>query len=225
MRIIIVDDHEVVRQGVRRILEAEYPNILVDEAATAEEATEKVLNESWDLVVLDLSMPGKGGMEFLHEIRSGSCKVPVLVLTFHQQGEFALRAMRAGANGYITKDLCIDELIAATNKVLAGGRYLSHQITESVLSNLSRPNIEAPEELLSNREYEIMLRIALGESPGEIAHQLHISAKTVGTYRTRILEKMGFRRNVDLTLYAVQRGLLGASNPFDAVGVSQRENH
>lgn len=220
-----MDDHQVVRQGIRRILEVENPNILVDEAATAEEATEKVLSESWDLVILDLNMPGKGGLEFLHEIRNSSCKSPVLVLTFHQQGEFALRALRAGANGYITKDLSIDELTVAMNKILAGGRYLSPQITESVLTNLSRPAIEAPEELLSNREYEIMLRIALGESPSEIANQLHISVKTVGTYRTRILEKMGFQRNVDLTLYAVQHGLLGTSKSVDAVGAGQRESH
>lgn len=208
MRVIIVDDHQVVRRGVRRILEEEYPNVIVGEASTAEEATEKIFKEPWDLVILDLSMPGKGGLELLHEIRNGSCKAPVLVLTFHQQGEFAVRSLRAGANGYITKDLSVDELLAATNKILAGGRYVSAGVTENVFSNLSRRNVEAPVELLSNREYEIMLRIALGESASEIADQLHISAKTVGTYRTRILEKMGFHRNVDLTLYAVQHGLI-----------------
>lgn len=212
MRFIIVDDHQVVRRGIRRILEEEYPNVNIEEASSAEEATEKIFKETWDLVVLDLSMPGKGGLELLHELRTSSCKVPVLVLTFHQQGEFAIRSLRAGANGYVTKDLSVDKLIAATHKILAGGRYVSAEVTENVLSNLSRGSVEkAPVELLSNREYEIMLRIALGESASEIADELHISAKTVGTYRTRILEKMGFQRNVDLTLYAIQHGLIDSA--------------
>ena len=208
MRIIIVDDHQVVRHGTRRILEEEYRDVTIVEVATAEEATEKVLKESWDLVILDLSMPGKGGLELLQELRTRSCKTPVLVQTFHQQGEYAVRALRAGADGYITKDVSVDKLVAAVHKILAGGRYVSAEVTENLLSDITRRSIEAPVELLSNREYEVMIRIALGESSHEIADGLHISAKTVGTYRTRILEKMGLQRNVDLTLYAVRHGLI-----------------
>jgi two-component system, NarL family, invasion response regulator UvrY len=208
MRIIIVDDHQVVRHGIRRILEEEYPDVTIDEAGTAEDAAGKIFKGSWDLVILDLSMPGKGGLELLHELRSGFCKTPVLVQTFHQQGEYALRALRAGADGYVTKDVSVDKLVAAVHKILAGGRYVSDEVTENVLSDLTRRSIEAPVESLSNREYEVMIRIALGQSSSEIADGLHISVKTVGTYRARILEKMGFQRSVDLTLYAVRHGLI-----------------
>ena len=208
IRIIIVDDHQVVRHGTRRILEDEYPDVIIAEAATAEEAAERISKESWDLVILDLSMPGKGGLELLQELRTNSCKAPVLVQTFHQQGEYALRALRAGADGYVSKDTSVDKLVAAVHKILAGGRYVSAEVTENVLSDLTRRSIEASVELLSNREYEVMLRIAHGKSSSEIADELHISVKTVGTYRTRILEKMGFQRNVDLTLYAVRHGLI-----------------
>ena len=212
LRFLVVDDHEVVRSGVRRILEEAYPNMAIDEASTAEEAMEKIFKEPLDLVILDLSMPGKGGLELLQEVRSNSCKAPIIVLTFHQQGEFAVRALRAGASGYLTKDVTGDKLVAAVQKVLAGGRYVSAEITESVLSDLSRRTVGAPVELLSNREYEVMLRIACGESSTEIAGELHISSKTVATYRTRVLEKMGFHRNVDLTIYAVQNGLIDWTN-------------
>jgi two-component system invasion response regulator UvrY len=208
IRIIIVDDHQVVRHGTRRIIEDEYPDVIIAEAATAEEAAERISKESWDLVILDLSMPGKGGLELLQELRTNSCKTPVLVQTFHHQGEYALRALRAGADGYVTKDVSIDKLVAAVRKILAGGRYVSAEVTENVLSDLTRRSVEAPVELLSNREYEVMLRIAHGKSSSEIAAELHISVKTVGTYRTRILEKMGVQRNFDLTLYAVHHGLV-----------------
>ena len=208
IQIMVVDDHQVVRCGIRRILEEELGNVGVEECANAEEATNQLFSKSFDLIILDLSMPGKGGLEFLEELHSRNVRTPVLVQTFHQQSEFAVRALRAGAMGYVTKNMPVDAFADAVRKLLSGGRYVGSEIADNVLADFSKHVSGSKTKLLSNREYEVMLRLARGASCCEIADELHISSKTVGTYRMRIFEKMGFQRNVDLTLYAVRHGLI-----------------
>ena len=210
MKILIADDHAVVRKGVRYILSELQDTVIPDEAEDSYEALEKVRKNDYDLVLLDIAMPGKDGLETLKEIKIEKPKIPVLILSMFPEEQFALRALKSGASGYLTKDSIPDELIKAIQKVLRGGKYVSESFSDELLLSIDRDrDIERlPHEILSDREYQVMFMIAAGKTRKEIADKLFLSVKTVSTYRTRILEKMGLKTNADLTNYVNQHNLI-----------------
>ncbi|MBV8223742.1 MAG: response regulator transcription factor [Verrucomicrobia bacterium] len=206
MRILIVDDHAVLREGLKRILASEFSNAKFGEAANTTEALAQLWTNPWELVLLDVSMRGRSGLDVLKEIRASSSKVPVLVLSAHPEEQYALRALKAGAAGYLTKESVPQELCRAVRKVCSGGRYITPTLAEQLAAEVQ--SSERPvHETLSNREYQVMLMIAAGKVPKEIGDELSLSVKTVGTYRTRVLEKMKLKNNAEIMRYVVERGL------------------
>lgn len=206
VRILLVDDHAIVRRGVRNLLNEAYGDAAFGEAATAQRALEMVWKEPWSLVLLDISMPGRSGLDVLRELKDARPKMPVLVLSMHAEEQFALRMLKAGASGYVTKD-CLDaDLVRAVEKVLAGGRYLSGDLAERLAGVLAGAD-QIPHERLSDREFQVMGMLTRGLALKEIAAQLSLSVNTVSTYRLRLLEKMGLRTNADLVQYAIHHGL------------------
>jgi DNA-binding NarL/FixJ family response regulator len=207
-KILIVDDHEIVRDGVKRLFEEQPDSAVFGEASTAAEARRLVGETKWDVVVLDLSLGSRNGLEFLKELRQTHPRLPVLILSMHSEEQYARRAFKAGAAGYITKDSPRDELIKAINKLIAGGRYVSPTLAEKLVGDLSRATDGAPHEALSDREFEVMRLIASGKTVSEIAGLLSLSDRTISTYRARLLEKMNMRTNAELTHYAIQNQLV-----------------
>ncbi len=207
MRLLLVDDHAVVRRGVRAILEDSLPDIAVREASNGDEAL-ALLAESFDAVVLDLAMPGRDGLDLLAEIKHRHPKLPVLIMSLYSEEQFAVRALRAGAAGYLTKSMAPEQLITAVTKVLRGGRYISESLAERLAAELVEHAPESPHDRLSDRELDVMRGLAAGRSVSEIAAQMHLSVKTVSTYRARLLEKMGMSTNAELTRYALDAGLV-----------------
>jgi DNA-binding NarL/FixJ family response regulator len=208
MRILITDDHAVVRQGLKLILADHFKRAVFGEAQNAQEALDRVWKEKWDVVILDITMPGRNGLEVLKEIKRSRPKLPVLVLSMHPEDQFAVRMLKTGAAGYLTKESAGEELVGAINKVMAGGRYISPSLAERMASYLDIDIHKAPHERLSDREFLILRMIASGKSVGQIAKELSLSVSTVSTYRARILEKTDMKNNAELTHYAVQKGLV-----------------
>lgn len=206
VRILLVDDHAVVRLGIRAILEDGLDGAEVSEAGSGDEAL-AALARPFDAVVLDLSMPGRSGIDLLGEIVHRWPKLPVLIMSLHPEEHFAVRALRAGAAGYLTKAAAPEALIDAVQKVTHGGKYISQAVAERLASDLGA-RTAVPHERLSDREFEVMRGIAEGNSVSEIATRMHLSVKTVSTYRARLLEKMGMESNAELTRYALQNGLV-----------------
>jgi two-component system, NarL family, invasion response regulator UvrY len=207
-KVLIVDDHEVVRDGVKRLLDEQPGAIACGEAGTPEEALRMAIAEAWDAVVLDLSFAGKSGLEILKELKQVRPRLPVLVLTMHLEEQYARRAFKAGAAGFITKDSPRAELAKAIHKVLDGGRYVSPALAEKLIVDLERGADRPPDETLSDREFQVMNLIASGKTLSEIADLLSLSDKTISTYRARLMEKMGMRTNAELTHYAIQNKLV-----------------
>jgi len=205
-RILLVDDFPVVRRGVRAILEDQVPPCAVSEAGNADEAL-AALAQPFDAVVLDLSMPGRSGMDLLAEIKHRFPKLPVLIMSLHGEEQFAVRALRAGASGYLTKAAAPEQLASAISKVARGGRYISETLAERLATDAGNP-AASPHERLSDREFDVMRGIASGGTVGEIATRMHLSVKTVSTYRARLLDKMGMTTNSELTRYALEHGLV-----------------
>jgi DNA-binding NarL/FixJ family response regulator len=209
MKILLTDDHAVVRHGLKQILADEFKKATFGEARNAQEALDKIWNEDWDVVVLDITMPGRSGLEVLREIKKSKPKLPVLVLSMHPEGQFAVRVLKRGASGYMTKESAPDELVGAIKKVLAGGRYVSNSLAEKLASYLSGGDAQKPpQEKLSDREFQVLRLIASGKIVSEIAKELSLSVKTISTYRSRILEKMGMKNNAELMHYAMQHQLV-----------------
>lgn len=206
-RVLLVDDHAVVRRGVRAILEDHMPNVQIAEAANGDEAL-AVIDEKFDAIVLDLSMPGRDGFDLLTEIKHRHPKLPVLIMSLHGEEQFAVRALRAGASGYLTKSTAPELLVSAVTKVLRGGRYISESLADRLAADVGGSATGTPHERLSDREFDVMRGIASGRSVSEIAAQMHLSVKTVSTYRTRLLDKMGMSSNAELTRYALEAGLV-----------------
>lgn len=206
MRILIVDDHAMVREGLKRILASEFPNARFEEAANTTEALTQLWKQPWELVLLDVSMRGRSGLDVLKEIRASTCKVPVLVLSAHPEEQYALRALKSGAAGYLTKESVPQELCRAVRKVCGGGKYITPTLAEQLAAEVQSSGRPAHESL-SNREYQVMLLIAAGKVPKEIGDELSLSVKTVGTYRTRVLEKLKLKNNAELMRYVMERGL------------------
>jgi two-component system, NarL family, invasion response regulator UvrY len=204
INVLIADDHEVVRQGVKQILSDDFDEALFGEAVNATELLEQVWKQKWDLVLVDISMPGRNGLEALMELKKEHPEVPVLVLSMFSEREYASRALRAGAAGYLNKQSLGHELVKAVKKVLDGGRYITPTLAELLAADLGRKETELPHEKLSDREYEVMKLIADGKSVKEIASELFLGEKTVFTYRTRLLEKLGLKNDVQVARYALQ---------------------
>jgi len=210
MKILIIDDHTVVREGLKLILRDHFKSAVFGEARNATEALDAVWKEKWDVVVLDITMPGRSGLEVLKEIRHSRPKLPVLILSMHPEDQFAVRLLKAGAAGYLTKESAGDELVGALQKIMAGGRYVSPSLAERMASYLTLDLGKAPHERLSDREFLILRMISSGKQVSQIAKELSISVSTVSTYRARILEKMHMKNSAELTHYALQKGLVDA---------------
>jgi two-component system invasion response regulator UvrY len=205
-RFLLVDDHALLRRGLRELLVDELPNSLFGEAASGPDAIEQVGKSPYDLVMLDLSLPGRDGLDVLKELLLLVPEQLVLVLSVHAEEQYAVRALRAGAMGYVTKESAPEELSKAVRKVLGGGKYVSASLAESLANNLSSSGA-ALHQSLSDRELQVLCRLGAGKSGKEIGTELALSEKTVSTYRTRILEKMNMRTNAELVRYALQAGL------------------
>ncbi|HSN61131.1 MAG TPA: response regulator transcription factor [Ferruginibacter sp.] len=208
LKVLIADDHTVVRRGLRQILLEGFPSAQVEEVADAEELIKKVIQAPWDLVISDLSMPGRSGLEALQQIKQIQPKLPVLILSIHPEDQYAIRVLRAGASGYLSKDMAPDELVIAVQKVLMGKKYITDTIAEKLASVLDQDSSKAPHEILSDREFSVLKLLASGKSVSEIAESMFLSVTTVSTYRTRIMVKMNMKNNADLTLYAIENKLL-----------------
>ena len=197
-----------MRQGLRLILADHFKKAVFGEARNATEALARVWKEKWDVVVLDITLPGRSGLEVLKEIKRWRPTLPVLVLSMHPEDQFAVRLLKAGASGYLTKESAGEELAGAIRKVVAGGRYISPSLAERMASYLTIDFRKAPHERLSDREFLILRMIGSGKQVSQIAKELSISVSTVSTYRARILEKMDMKNNAELTHYALQQGLV-----------------
>jgi two-component system invasion response regulator UvrY len=208
IRILIVDDHVMFREGLKEILSKHSDMKVVDEAGSGQEAIDKILKHKLDVVLLDISLPGRSGPELLREIKKNRSELSVLVLSMHPEDQYAVRMMKAGALGYMTKESAPEELISAIRRVASGGRYISSKLAEEMAVALDTNAPKLPHQLLSNREFQVMRMLASGKSLKEIADEMIISEKTVTTYRARILEKMKLHNNVEITLYAVENKLL-----------------
>ena len=208
LRILIADDHEIVRKGLGKVLVETLQPVKVDEARNGQEAVSKVLKSEYDLVVLDLKMPGKSGLDVLKEIKQHRPKLPVLILSMHPEEQFAVRAIRAGASGYLTKECAGDELVLAIRKAINGERYISGSLAQLLAGELDS-DLEKPlHEVLSDREYQVMLMIASGKTVGAIAEELRLSVKTISSYRTNILLKTRMKNNAEITHYARKNQLV-----------------
>jgi DNA-binding NarL/FixJ family response regulator len=207
-RILIADDHAIVRKGLVQILADGPDKVTVDEAGSGEEALDKVRDNDYHLVLLDISMPGKSGLEVLRELKSDNPGLPVLMLSIHPEEQYAVRALRSGASGYLTKGSAADELLEAIKKVLAGGKYISSSLAEKLAFGLLSDAGKPLHESLSQREYQVLRMIASGKAPRDIARELSLGVKTVNTFRSRILHKMRMQGNAELTHYAISNNLL-----------------
>lgn len=207
IRVLIADDHPIVRRGLVQILSATDDIVVSGEATTSRELLEQMATTPHDIVLLDLTMPGGEGLDALKTVRHDFPQTPVLVLTMHSEDQFAVRSLRAGASGYLTKDSAPANLVGAIRRVVSGGRYISPKLAERLAAHVG-PEAEKPvHERLSDREYQVLRLIAAGKSTREIAGALSLSVKTVSTYRSRILEKMEMRSAAELTAYAVRHHL------------------
>jgi len=208
IRVLIADDHAVVRQGLKQILGDTPEMVVAGEATNGQEVLDKVRAEAWDIVVLDISMPDRSGLDILKELQSERPKLPVLVLSMYSEDQFAVRVLKAGARGYLAKDSAPDELVKAIRKVVSGGTYVSAFLAEKLAFEIGTDSSKLPHEALSDREFQVLRLIAAGKSVTEIAAELSLSVKTVSTYRARLLQKMNLTTNAELIHYAIQNRLI-----------------
>jgi DNA-binding NarL/FixJ family response regulator len=207
MRIIIADDHPIVRRGVHDILTESFTDLDVVEVDTAGGMFAR-MKETFDLVLLDLSLPDRNGLDCLGQLKKLHPQLPVLILSMHAEEHFAVRALKTGASGYLTKDKAAEELVRAVKRIMSGGRYVSSELAEHLAAELTGETSKAPHELLSDREFRVLRLIGAGRSVSEIAQELFLSVKTVSTYRTRLLTKMQLKSNAELTRYCIQNHLV-----------------
>ena len=208
LKILIADDHAIVREGIKQIL-AEIPDkVTTDEAINGQEVIQKVWDNNYDMVLLDISMPGRNGLDILKQLKSEKPALKILILSMHPEEQYAVRALKAGASGYLTKESTPLELTEAIKKVSIGTKYVSSSLAETLASHLETTTEKPLHETLSNREFEVMCMIASGKTVKEIAGELSLSVKTISTYRTRILEKMNMKNNAQITHYTIQNRLV-----------------
>ncbi|TKC10653.1 response regulator transcription factor [Pedobacter polaris] len=207
-RILIADDHSAIRGGVKQICTSEFPMVEIGEAINYAEVLQSLHTHTWDILILDIDLPGRSGFDILKQIKTEKIKVPVLMFSFHSEEQIAFRALKLGASGYLSKDVADMELVKAINHILLGKKYVSQSLSEKLLFLLHDDPEKEPHELLSDREYQTLLLIASGKTVSEIAELLLLSTPTISTYRARILEKMNMKNNAALTTYAIKRKLV-----------------
>lgn len=211
LRVLIVDDHLLIRCGLRQVLQGAFgQDLFVDEAESAEQAVEKVSQSDWDVVILDISLPGRSGLVILDDLKAIRPKLPILILSAGSEEEFAIRVLKAGAAGFIPKESTHLELVKAVKTVLAGGKHLTTNAAQILATNLYAPTGTLSHEGLSDREHQVLSMLGQGHTPTEIAKKLSLSVKTVSTYRTRILEKLNLKNTGQLIRYAIEKGLVKA---------------
>ncbi len=208
LKILIADDHTVVRQGLKLILAGAFKTATFGEAQNVLELLDLLKKDNWNALVMDLTMPGNNGLDTLKQIKHDYPQVPVLILSMHPEDQYAVRTLKAGAAGYLTKESASEELVNALHKILRGGKYINASVAEKLLLDLGSETERPPHELLSDREFQVMCLIASGKEVGQIANELSLSVKTISTYRARILEKMNMKTNAELTHYAIQNKLV-----------------
>lgn len=208
IKVLIADDHNLVRKGLKRILLDAKEIGTVDEARDGKEIVTKVGRQKYDVVLLDISFPGRSGIDVLKQLKDLKPKLPVLILSMHPEEQYAVRCIRAGASGYLTKESATDELLEAIRKVAKGEKYITSSLAEKLASEIGEPSKELPHELLSDREYQVMCMIASGKTVKQIAEALNLSPKTISTHRARMLKKMGIANSAQITHYAIKFGLV-----------------
>ena len=209
MKILIADDHPIVRAGFKQVISETQDMIVEDEASNGQEVLNLIHKKDYDIILLDISMPGRSGLEIIKDLKTIKPKIPVMILSIYPEEQYAIRALRAGASGYMTKASAPHELISAIRKICQGGKYISAALAEKLTDYLDADASKPVHELLSDREYQVMLMIASGKTVSAIAEELCLSVKTISTYRAHILEKMKLKNNAEITLYAVQNQLVG----------------
>jgi DNA-binding NarL/FixJ family response regulator len=208
VRIIIADDHAIFREGLRQVIETTVDMTVVDEASNGQELLSKVQSKEYDIVILDITMPGRNGLDVLVELKNHRPKLPVLVLSMHPEEQFALRAYKSGASGYMTKSSPSTELLDALRKISQGKKYVSAVLAESLVTGLNDVSQQELQHSLSNREYQVMSLIGSGKTVGKIADELALSVKTVSTYRAHILRKLNMKNNAEITRFVIENSLL-----------------
>jgi two-component system, NarL family, invasion response regulator UvrY len=208
IKVIIADDHPIVRAGLKQIITQEHDISVAGEAGNGAELLARVRRQDYDVILLDLSMPGMDGLDVLKQIKIEKPAIPVIILTIHPESQYALRILKAGASGYLTKESASDELIKAIRRVHGKGKFITPSLAEKIAFALDDDSGSLPHEILSDREYQVLCLIGAGKTVSQIADSLALSVKTVSTYRTRILEKMHMTNNAELIHYAVQNGLV-----------------
>lgn len=208
IRILLADDHAIVRKGLKQLILDEFPSAEIGEVGDVEGLVALVMKGKWDVIVSDISMPGRSGIEALHQIKEINPSIPVLIMSMHPEDQYALRVLKAGASGYLNKDSVHEELIPAIQMVRIGRKYITPAIAQKLVSAISSGTDKQLHEFLSDREFDVLKMLASGKSVSDIANQLSLSATTVSTYRARILEKMKMKTNADLTRYAIEKKLI-----------------
>ena len=208
IRILIADDHAIVREGLKQIVAETHDMIVAGEASNGREVLTLAASEGWDVILLDISMPGRGGMDTLRQLKRSYPELPVLMLSIYPEDQYGVRALKDGASGYLNKDSAPEELVAAIRKVTQGRKYVSAALAEKLARDLSSDEQSPPHDRLSAREYQVMLMLASGRTVSEIASELSLSVKTISTNRTRLMKKMNMKTNAELTYYAVKQGLV-----------------
>jgi DNA-binding NarL/FixJ family response regulator len=208
IRVLIADDHAIVRKGLKQLLLEEYPTANIGEVGDAETLVAEVLKEEWDVVICDMNMPGRSGLDALSQIKQTNPKLPVLILSMYHEDQYALRVLKAGASGYLGKETVHEELIKAIKTVLLGRKYITPEVAEKLAESFDMDSEKQPHELLSDREFDVFKLLAVGKSVSEIAEQLSLSVTTISTYRSRIMEKMDMRSNAELARYAIEHKII-----------------
>lgn len=208
IRILIADDHSVVRRGLKQILLEEFPDAFITSVSDGNKLIQKARAEEWNIIISDVSMPGRSGLEVVKQLKEEFPKLPVLILSMHPEDHYAIRALKAGASGYLTKDSASDELVNAVRKILSGRRYISSNVAEKLAETLKQDTSKMLHETLSDREFHVMKMISEGKRLTEISDSLSLSITTISTYRSRVLEKMNMKTNAELTFYAIKHKLV-----------------
>lgn len=208
LRILIADDHAIIRKGLKLILLEEYPSAQIVEVADAEDVLSKLMDQEWDIIICDLSMPGRSGLDVIHFVKQNYPKTPVLILSIHPEDQYAIRVLKAGASGYLSKETATDELIVAVQRLLLGRKYISEAIAEKMSNELDQHSNKPLHEILSDREFHVLKLLAEGKSVSEIAVSLSLGVTTVSTYRSRVLAKMSVKNNAELTRYALENKII-----------------
>jgi DNA-binding NarL/FixJ family response regulator len=208
MKVLVADDHAIIRKGLKQILLDEYPFGEIEECANAEELVRKANDGQWDVIISDISMPGRSGLEALQQIRVSYPRLPVLILSMHPEEQYAIRALKAGASGYCSKDLAHEELVNAVKRILTGKKYITPSLAETLVTKLEEENLPEPYKRLSDREFDVFKLLAAGKSISDIAENLSLSTTTISTYRARILVKMNLKTNADLIRYALEKKII-----------------